>query len=183
MAGLPFGENQDAFLPHRGEGTVACEPVREAIGVFQDKPPLGAAVDDLLMSGFDRSEISVVVGRRRVGRDFGAAADHAAAWAYEPEAPSTAYVGNGAQTQAKAAIVPGLGYLGAMAAVYAVISSSGTVLAAAVGAGIAGILRGLVGGARGSSSRGRTRGPSFLNGMTDGMDFLNGSGTNGAAYC
>ncbi len=105
MAGLPFGENQDAFLPHRGEGTVACEPVREAIGVFQDKPPLGAAVDDLLMSGFDRSEISVVVGRRRVGRDFGAAADHAAAWAYEPEAPSTAYDGNDARTQAKSAIV------------------------------------------------------------------------------
>ncbi len=142
MAGLLSGENQDAFLPNGGEGTMTCGPVREAIGVFQDEPSLGAAVDDLLMSGFDRSEISVLVGR-----EFGAAADQPAAWAYEPEAPSTAFVGNDARTQAKAAIVAGLGYLGAMAAVYGVISSGGSVTAAAVGAGIAGILGGLVGGA------------------------------------
>jgi hypothetical protein len=80
-------------------------------------------------------------------RKFGAAADPGAAWAYRLEAPSTAYVGIDARTQAKAAIVAGFGYLGAMAAVYAVISSGGTVAAATTGAGIAGILGGLVGGA------------------------------------
>ena len=126
---------------------MACGPAREAIGVFQDEPSLGAAVDDVLMSGFDRSDISVLVGRRPVARKFGAAADHAATWAYQPEAPSTAYVGNVARTQAKAAIVAGLGYLSAMAAVYAVVSSGDTVTSAATGAGIAGILGGLVGGA------------------------------------
>ncbi len=130
---------------------MACGPVREAIGVFQDEPSLGAAVDDLLMSGFDRSDISVLVGRRPLGREFGAAPGHApghaAVWAYEPETPSTAYVGNDARTQAKAAIVAGLGYVGAMAAVYGVISSGGTVTTAAVGAGTAGLLGGLVGGA------------------------------------
>ncbi len=92
---------------------MTCGPVRETIGVFQDEPSLGAAVDDLLMSGFDRSEISVLVGR-----EFGAAADHAAVWAYAPEAPSTAYVGNDARTQAKAAMVAGLGDLAAMGAVW-----------------------------------------------------------------
>jgi hypothetical protein len=92
---------------------MTCGPVREAIGVNQDKPSLGAAVDDLLMSGFDRSEISVLVGR-----EFGAASDHAAVWAYEPEAPSTAYIGNNARTRAKVAIVAGLGHLGAMGAVW-----------------------------------------------------------------
>ncbi len=97
---------------------MTCGPVREALGVFQDEPSLGAAVDDLLMSGFDRSEISVLVGRRPVGREFGAAVDHAAVWAYEPEAPSTAYIGNDTRTQAKVAIVAGLGYLGAMGAVW-----------------------------------------------------------------
>ncbi len=126
---------------------MACGPARKAIGVFQDEPSLGAAVDDLLMSGFDRSEISVLVGRRPVARKFGAATGPAAAWACEPEAPSTAYVGNDARTQAKAAIGAGLGYLGAMAAVYAVISSGGTGAPAATGAGIAGILGGFVGGA------------------------------------
>ncbi len=125
---------------------MACGPAREAIGVFQDQPSLGAAVDDPLMSGFDRSEISVPVGRRPVARKFGAAADHAAARAYRPEAPSAALIGNDARSRAQAAIVSGLGYSGAMAAA-AVISSGGTVTAAATGAGIAGILGGLVGGA------------------------------------
>jgi hypothetical protein len=97
---------------------MTCGPVREALGVFQDEPSLGAAVDDLLMSGFDRSEISVLVGRRPVGREFGAAVDHAAVWAYEPEAPSTAYIGNDTRTQAKVAIVAGLSCLGAMGAVW-----------------------------------------------------------------
>ncbi len=92
---------------------MTCGPVREAIGVFQDEPSLGAAVDDLLMSGFDRSEIRVLVGRK-----CGTAADHAATWAYQPEAPSTAYIGNDARTQAKVGIVAGLGYLGATGAVW-----------------------------------------------------------------
>lgn len=130
-AGLPSGEDQDAFLPSGGEGAMTCGQAREAMGVFQDEPSLEAAVDDLLMSGFDRSEISVLVGRRRV-------------W---PEAPSTAYVGNDARTQAKAAIVAGFGYFGAMAAVYLVISSGGTVTAAVVVAIIAGTVGGSTGGA------------------------------------
>ncbi len=92
---------------------MTCGPVREAIGGFQDEPSLCAAVDDLLMSGFDGSEISVLVER-----DFGAAIYHGAVWAYEPEAPSTAYIGNDTQTQAKVAIVAGLGCLGAMGAVW-----------------------------------------------------------------
>jgi hypothetical protein len=137
-AGLPSGEDQDAFLPSGGAGAMTCGQAREAMGVFQDEPSLEAAVDDLLMSGFDRSEISVLVGRRRVGPEAPSTA---------PEAASTTYVGNDARTQAKAAIVAGFGYFGAMAAVYLVISSGGTVTAAAVVAIIAGTVGGSTGGA------------------------------------
>ncbi len=71
---------------------MTCGPVREAIGVFQDEPSLGAAVEDLLTLGFDRFEISVRVERRRVGRESGATAEqapkhapeHAAEWADRP---------------------------------------------------------------------------------------------------
>lgn len=117
---------------------MTCGQAREAMGVFQDEPSLEAAVDDLLMSGFDRSEISVLVGRRRVGPGAPSTA---------PEAASTTYVGNDARTQAKAAIVAGFGYFGAMAAVYLVISSGGTVTAAVVVAIIAGTVGGSTGGA------------------------------------
>ena len=37
---------------------MAEETVREAVGVFHDEATLQAAVDDLLISGFDRSWIS-----------------------------------------------------------------------------------------------------------------------------
>ena len=110
-ADLPSGECQDAFFPKLGEGAMTCGPVREAAGGFKGEPSLGAAVDDLLMSGFDRPDISVLVGRRRVGRTSGAVINHAAEWAYEPEAPSATYVGNDARSQAKATVVAGLGYL------------------------------------------------------------------------
>ena len=77
---------------------MTCGPLREAVGVFEDESYLEAAVDDLPMSDFDRSDICVLVGRRRVGRKFGAVTNHAPEWAYEPEAPSTAYGGNDART-------------------------------------------------------------------------------------
>ena len=99
------------------------------------------------MSGFDGSDRSVLVGRRLVARAVGAATGRVAVWADEPGAPSTAYAGDDARTPAKAVLVADLGYLGAMAAVYAVISPSGTVTATATGAGVAGILGGLLGGA------------------------------------
>lgn len=60
---------------------MACGPAREAIGVFQDEPSLGAALDDLLMLGFDRFDMSVPVGRRPGARNVGTATDPAAAWA------------------------------------------------------------------------------------------------------
>lgn len=64
MAGLSSGENQDAFLPRGGGGTMACRPVREAVGMLQDEPFLGAAVDDRLLSGVDGADIAVAAGRR-----------------------------------------------------------------------------------------------------------------------
>ena len=88
---------------------------------------MGTAVDGRLMSGFDGSDRSVLVGRRPVARAVGAATGRVAVWADEPGAPSTAYAGDDARTPAKAVLVADLGYLGAMAAVYAVISPSGTV--------------------------------------------------------
>ena len=49
--------------------------VRKATGVVQNGPSLGAAADDLLMSGFDGSDMSVRAERRPAGRKLGAAAD------------------------------------------------------------------------------------------------------------
>ncbi len=68
------------------------KPAREAVGVLQDEPSLRAAVDELLMSGFDRFDINVLAGRRSVECKFGAMYDDVADLEDDPEAPVTAYV-------------------------------------------------------------------------------------------
>lgn len=45
-------------------------PVREAVAVFHDEASLRAA-DELLMSGFDRSYLSLLGGHRAVERKLG----------------------------------------------------------------------------------------------------------------
>ena len=46
-------------------------PVREAVGGLQDESALRAAVHEVLISGFGRSDISLVAGRRSLERKFG----------------------------------------------------------------------------------------------------------------
>lgn len=46
-------------------------PVREAVAVFHDEASLRAAADELLMSGFDRSYLSLLGGHRAVERKLG----------------------------------------------------------------------------------------------------------------
>lgn len=118
--------------------------MREAVGVLQDEPSLQAAVDELLISGFDRSDISVVAGRRSVERKLGAMYDNVADLEDELEAPQTVYVECDSRTEAKAAVVGGLAYVGAMGAIGWVAASGGTLAATIGGAAIAGGVGGLM---------------------------------------
>ena len=89
---------------------MTSDPVPEAAGVFQDEPSLRAAVDEPLIWGSDRSDISVVAGRRSVERTFGAMYDDVADLEGGPEAPITASVGCDSRTEAKAAVVSGVSH-------------------------------------------------------------------------
>ncbi len=84
--------------------------MREAVGVLQDEPSLQAAVDELLISGFDRSDISVVAGRCSVERKLGTMYGNVADLEGGPEAPITASVGCDSRTEAKAAVVGGVSH-------------------------------------------------------------------------
>lgn len=121
-------------------------PVREAVGVLHDEPSLRDAVDELLISGFDRADISVVAGRRSVESKFGVMYDDVTHLEDEPEAPRAVYVGCDSRTEAKVAVVGGLAYLGAIGAIGWVVASGGTLAATVAGAVIVGGFGGLVGG-------------------------------------
>lgn len=119
------------------EGTTPVT-VREAVGVFDDTDSFEAAVDELLNSGFDRSELSLLATDRAVEAKLGHLYDKVSEVEDDPSVPRTAYVGRNSTVEAKTGIIGGLGYVGALAAVGIIVATGGTVAAALLGAAAAG---------------------------------------------
>lgn len=116
----------------------SARTVREAVGVFHHWENLQAAVDDLLTSGFDRSEVSLLASEAAVEQKLGHAYSKVRELEDDPQAPRTAYVGQDSLTEGRASAVSLLGYVGAVAAVGVVTALGGTLawtIAAAVAAG------------------------------------------------
>ena len=98
------------------------------------------------MSGFDSFGINVPAGRRSVERKFGAMYDDVADLEDDPEAPVTGSVDRESRTEAKAVVVGGPFYVGAVGAAGLVVASGGTLVAAVEGAAFADGGGGLIGG-------------------------------------
>lgn len=115
--------------------------VREAVGVFHDANALEAAIDELLDSGFERAEISLLASDKTIEDKLGHAYQKVAELENDSGAPRVAYVDRDSVVEGKTGMIGGLAYVGALAAAGAVVASGGTlaaVIAAAVGAGGAG---------------------------------------------
>lgn len=123
------------------------EKVREAVAVFHDEESLRAAVDELLISGFDRSLLSLLASHKAVEEKLGAKSDRIREIEDEPEVPIEAYSGPDSRAEAKGLVVGGLAYVGAVGAVGAIVASGGTIAAALMTAGAAGGAGGLIGAA------------------------------------
>jgi len=124
---------------------MADDSVREAVGVFHDAENLQSAADELLVSGFDRSALSLLAGHRTIELKLGHMYDKVTALEDDPEVPRLAYIGSDSRVEAEALAVGGLAYVGAIAAVGAVVASGGTIAAALIGAAAMGGAGGLIG--------------------------------------
>lgn len=127
------------------EGPQTKNTVREAVGVFQDWRKLQAAIDELLRSGFDRSELSLLAGQRAVEKKLGHVYQKVSELEDDGDVPRTAFVGRDSLIEARTGVIGGLAYIGAVAAVGAVVASGGTLAAAIAAAAVAGGGGGLVG--------------------------------------
>jgi outer membrane lipoprotein SlyB len=121
--------------------------VREAVGVFHDEKSLQAAVDELLIAGFDRSKLSLLADQDAVENKLGHLYDKVADLEENPAAPSMAFVGIDSRTEAKGAMIGGLAYVGAVASAGLVVASQGTLIATLIWAAVAGGAGGLIGAA------------------------------------
>ncbi len=121
------------------------ETVREAVGVFHDEQSLRAAVDELLIHGFDRADLSLLASHHAVEEKLGHVYEKVAEIEDDPTVPRQAYAGSDSRTEAKGAMIGGLAYVGAVASAGFIVASGGAAAAAILGAVAAGGAGGFVG--------------------------------------
>ncbi len=120
--------------------------VRETVGVFQDEASLQNAVDEMLISGFDRSSLSLLASQHAVEEKLGHKYNKVSELEDDLSIPRTIYVSKDSRTEAETAVVSGLAYVGALGTVGAIVATGGTIGVAILGAAAAAGVGGLVGG-------------------------------------
>ena len=119
----------------------------EAVAVFDSASTLQNAIDELLVSGFDRADLSLLASERAVVEKLGHMYEKVSELEDDPSVPRKAYVSIESVGDARGGLVGGLMYVGAVIATGAAVASGGTlagVIATAVMAGGAGGLIGSV---------------------------------------
>ena len=119
----------------------------EAVAVFHDVPSFQAAIDDLLLAGFDSAEINVLAHEAAIRTKFGRAYTSTRELMDDPDAPRIGYVPDETIGDAEGAVIGAGIYIPAIAGSLAVVASGGTLLGAIAAAAIAGGAGGLVGAA------------------------------------
>lgn len=119
----------------------------EAVGVFHDESALESAVDDLLLVGFDRANLSLLASAHAVEEKLGHRYDKVAEIEDDMSVPRAVFIGRDSRVEGETAVISGLAYVGAIGTAGAIVASGGTVGLAILGAAAAGGLGGLVGAA------------------------------------
>ena len=119
--------------------------VREAVGVFDTANELEAAIDELLSSGFDRAELSLVAGDETIQETLGHLFVKVRDEEDDPAVPRAAYVATEEIGDAEGGLISGLMYVGAVTAVGTIVAAGGPLAAVITGALIAGGAGGVIG--------------------------------------
>jgi hypothetical protein len=120
---------------------------REVVAVFHDEESLRSAVDELLISGFNRVAINLLAGQQAVEATLRHSYTKVAELEDDPGVPRIAYVESDSRIEAESVAVGGLAYVGAVASAGAIVASGGSILATLLAVTIAGGLGGLIGAA------------------------------------
>lgn len=114
------------------------ERVCEVVGVFHTAEKFEAAIEELLRSGFDRAQLGLLASERAVEKKLKHRYRRVTELADDPSAPRISYVSTAAVGDAEGALIGGLTYVGATAAIGAVVMSGGTLAATLIAATLAG---------------------------------------------
>ncbi len=135
---------------------IQLEDTREAVALFNDEQLLQAAIDELLSSGFDRAELSLLGTEDALRSTFGDRFKTSAELEDLEGVPRSCYCSVESLGDAQGGIIGGLVYVGAVAATAAVTFSgvalgeivAAVVLAGGAAGGVGAYLADLIGDAR-----------------------------------
>jgi hypothetical protein len=118
---------------------------REAVGLFHDEKTLQDAADELLINGFNHSDLSLLAADRTIEAHLGHKFERVADLEDKSGVAFQAFIDSDSRTEGKGALVGGLFYVGAMAAAGMVVASGGAMAALILGVAAGGGAGGLIG--------------------------------------
>lgn len=130
---------------NNGRSDVAYR-TREAVAVFDEHDRLVEAIQELELAGFNRAQMNLLTSEGDAEARIGHKVEDVGELAHDGKAPTGTWVDRHEIAEGRAALAGGLGYIGSVAAIGAVVASGGT-LAAAIAAAVA---AGGAGGAAGA---------------------------------
>jgi len=122
-----------------------AESSHEAVGVFETAEAFQAAADELLSSGFDRADLSLLASEHAVEKNLGHLYRRVEELEDEPETPRTAYISEDAVDEARGALISSLTFVGAVGAAGAMVAAGGALVGTIVAAAAIGGAGGLIG--------------------------------------
>ena len=114
------------------------QTAREAVGYFETADALQEAIDELLSSGFDRAELSLLASEHAIEEKLGHKYKRVEELEDDKEVPRTFFVSTEALGDAEGSLIGAPLYVAAVAAAGAIVATGGTVIAALAAATVAG---------------------------------------------
>ena len=118
---------------------------REVVGVFGDAYALEGAIEELLGSGFNSGQISLLAAEKAVVEKLGHKYQKVDEIEDAANAPRVAYVPRKSRGTTEGALIGGLVYVGAFAAAGAVLASGGALAMVLISGAMGGEVGGLIG--------------------------------------
>jgi hypothetical protein len=120
--------------------------VREAAGIFETADSFKSAIEDLLSSGFDHAEISLLGSQSAVEEKLGYRYETTSELVDKEGVPRISRMPESAVGNAQGLLIGGLVYVGALAVAGPILTAGGSLAVAIGGALVAGGAGGAVGG-------------------------------------
>ncbi len=121
------------------------DAVREVAALFHTAESLESAIDELLSSGFDRAEISLLASEQAVEDKLGQRYERTSELMDADGVPRSVFVSSAAIGDAEGGLIGGLAYVGATVAAGAVVVAGGALAATIAATLVAGGAGGLIG--------------------------------------